>query len=75
MNDIIHKVDVERMYQHVLKIEGVKHHIENPEKLNETADYILSEFQKYGLNPRFDSFRLGLFATRLNFQILVDKEI
>jgi len=58
MNDMIHKVDVERMYQHVLKIEGIKHHIVNPEKLNETADYILSEFQQYGLNTNEQTFEV-----------------
>ncbi len=58
MNDMIHKVDVERMYQHVLKIEGIKHHIVNPEKLNKTADYILSEFQQYGLNTNEQTFEV-----------------
>jgi len=58
MNDIILKVDVERLYQHVLKIEGIKHPIENPEKLNETADYILSEFQKYGLKTNEQIFKI-----------------
>ena len=47
MNESIKKVDIERLYQHVLSVEGVKHPFVNPEKLNETADYIKSEFQKY----------------------------
>ena len=46
MNETIKKVDIERLYQHVLAIEGVKHPVVNPEKLNETADYIKSVFEK-----------------------------
>ena len=40
MRDIIEKVDVERLYQHILNIEGIKHPIIAQEKLDETADYI-----------------------------------
>ena len=58
MNDMIQKVDAERLYQHVLKIEGVRHPIVNPQKLNQTADYILSEFQKYGLNTNEQTFEV-----------------
>jgi hypothetical protein len=58
MIDSIKKVDIERLYQHVLSVEGVKHPFVNPEKLNETADYIKSEFQKYGLNTNEQSFEI-----------------
>lgn len=58
MNETIKKVDIERLYQHVLAIEGVKHPVVNPEKLNETADYIKSEFEKYGLNTNEQTFEI-----------------
>ncbi|MHA1219182.1 MAG: M28 family peptidase [Candidatus Heimdallarchaeaceae archaeon] len=58
MIDSIKKVDIERLYQHVLSVEGIKHPFVNPEKLNETADYIKSEFQKYGLNTNEQSFEI-----------------
>jgi len=58
MNESIKKVDIERLYQHVLSVEGVKHPFVNPEKLNETADYIKSEFQKYGLSTNEQSFEI-----------------
>ena len=58
MNESIKKVDIERLYQHVLSVEGVKHPFVNPEKLNETADYIKSEFQQYGLSTNEQSFKI-----------------
>ena len=58
MNDTLQKVDVERLYQHVLSIEGVKHPLIDPEKLNEAADYIKSEFQKYGLVTSEQTFEI-----------------
>ena len=58
MKEILQKVDVERLYKHILSIEGVRHHIENLQKLNDTADYILSEFQKYGLNTQEQAFEI-----------------
>ncbi|MCG3259545.1 MAG: M28 family peptidase [Candidatus Heimdallarchaeota archaeon] len=58
MIDSIKKVDIERLYQHVLSVEGIKHPFVNPEKLNETADYIKSEFQKYGLSTNEQSFEI-----------------
>ncbi len=58
MNESIKKVDIERLYQHVLSVEGVKHPVVNPEKLNETADYIRSEFEKYGLRTNEQTFEI-----------------
>ena len=58
MIDSIKKVDVERIYQHVMLIEGVKHPIVNPERLDEAADYIKSEFEKYGLNTNEQTFKI-----------------
>ena len=61
MENILEKVDIERLYQHVLKTEGIKHPIENPEKLNETADYIKSEFERYGLRTNEQEFKVDNF--------------
>ena len=58
MTNILQAVDTERLYQHVLSIEGVKHHLENPKKLNETADYIKTEFNRYGLTTNEQTFEI-----------------
>jgi acetylornithine deacetylase/succinyl-diaminopimelate desuccinylase-like protein len=47
--DVLGQVDGERIYQHVLRIHGARHPIDASEKLNETADYIHLEFERYGL--------------------------
>jgi len=61
MKDILSKVDIEKLFQHVLSIEGVKHPLVDPDKLNETADYISSEFQKYGLNTSEQTFEIDSY--------------
>jgi len=61
MRDIIEKVDVERLYQHILNIEGIKHPIIAQEKLDETADYIKNEFKKYGLKVQEQTFNIKNF--------------
>ncbi|MCK4845301.1 MAG: M28 family peptidase, partial [Candidatus Heimdallarchaeota archaeon] len=61
MENILKKVDIERLYQHILKTEGIKHPIVNPEKLNETADYIKSEFERYGLRTNEQEFKVDDF--------------
>lgn len=60
-NSIIDKVDVELLYEHVLKLEGVKHPINTPERLNEAADYIRNQFEKYCLTVTEHTFRLEEF--------------
>ena len=52
------RVDVERLYRHVLRLEGVKHPIDTPEKLREAADYIHAELVSYGLPVRFQEFQV-----------------
>ncbi len=61
MERILKEVDQEELFLHVLKLEGVKHPIESPEKLNEAADYIKSKFQEYGLETREHTFMLEGF--------------
>jgi len=56
MENTIKEVNQENLFSHVLKLEGVKHPIETPAKLNEAADYIRSKFQEYGLETREHTF-------------------
>ncbi|MCP4763024.1 MAG: M28 family peptidase [archaeon] len=58
VSKIIEKVDTEKLYQHILKLEGPKHPLDNPKELNEAADFILSEFKKYGINTNDQQFYL-----------------
>lgn len=58
---MLKQVDSEKLYQQVLRVQGVKHPIIAPEKLNETADYIKSEFEKYGLETREQKFTVDGF--------------
>ena len=60
-NSLINKVNLEYLYEHILKIEGVKHPINAPDKLNETADYIKNQFEKYGLKTTEQTFKLNEF--------------
>ncbi|MDH5733565.1 MAG: hypothetical protein OEY88_07270 [Candidatus Bathyarchaeota archaeon] len=73
---IVRKVDSEKIYQHVLRIEGTKHPIDTPEKLNDTANYIHSEFEKYGLEVNNQEFKIEDYdATFRNIEgVLGDKK-
>ncbi|MFZ5918216.1 MAG: M28 family peptidase [Chloroflexota bacterium] len=59
LKEILQRVDTERLYQHVLRLEGVRHPIDTPEKLKEAADYIYAEMESYGLPVRAQAFRLA----------------
>ncbi len=61
MADVVDQVDGERLYQHVLRLQGVKHPIDAPEKLNEAADYVGSEFERCGLVSHDQSFSIPGF--------------
>lgn len=75
MNEIITQVDSERIYQHILKLEGPKHPIDTPEKLNEAADYILEKFEQYGLQVREQEFKVeGFDATFRNVEGWIGEE-
>jgi hypothetical protein len=49
-------VDVERLYRHVLKLEGERHPVNTPEALLAAADYIASELRSYGASVRRQLF-------------------
>jgi len=66
---ILTKVDVERIYQHVLNLEGIKHPIDTPDKLKQAADYISAEMKGYGLPVRAQEFKIdGWDDTFLNIE-------
>jgi hypothetical protein len=54
-------VEVEKIYQHVLNTEGEKHPLYSPEKMEECADYILSELKSYGFETTVHEFRVDGF--------------
>lgn len=58
LDAILARVDIERIYQHVLKLEGIKHPIDSPDKLREAGDAIYAELASYGLPVRAQAFRL-----------------
>lgn len=54
-------VEIEKLYKHILEIEGVKHALDAPEKLNQVADYIGNEFRSYGLEVSEQTFKIDDF--------------
>ncbi|MHA1481081.1 MAG: M28 family peptidase, partial [Candidatus Thorarchaeota archaeon] len=55
------QVETENIFQHILKTEGEKHPLYSLEKLEECADYILSEFESYGLATNVHEFKVDGF--------------
>lgn len=54
-------MDTERLYKHILKTEGEKHPLHSPERMEACADYILKEFESYGLNTSVHEFEVEGF--------------
>lgn len=52
----IDSVDIERLYRHVLKLEGERHPVNTPEALLAAADYITTELHSYGVAVRRQLF-------------------
>ena len=61
VTNILNQVDGERIYEHVLKLQGTRHLIDAPRELSEAADYLHSEFERYGLVSREQTFRVPSF--------------
>ncbi len=59
--ETIKEVETQRIYHHILKIEGPRHPIDTLDKLDEAADYILSEFRKSGLRVNEQRFNIEDF--------------
>ncbi|MHA1979423.1 MAG: M28 family peptidase [Candidatus Hodarchaeales archaeon] len=56
------KINVENLYKHVYKLEGYRHPLRSIKRLEETADYILDEFTRYGLDTREQYFSIEGFS-------------
>jgi len=75
LEEIIEHIDEENLYRHVLNIEGIRHPLDNNEFLNETADYIKSEFEDYGLKTKEHIFQLdGIKLPFRNIEGLIGTE-
>ena len=61
IEEIVSLVDSEELYTHILNVEGEKHPIDSPDKMEEAADYILSKFKEYGLSTNEQWFRIDDF--------------
>jgi hypothetical protein len=59
--DVLDQVDGERIYQHVLRIQGTRHPLDASVKLSDTADYLRLEFERYGLIPHDQIFTVPGF--------------
>jgi hypothetical protein len=70
--NVVGEVDGQRIYKHVMKLEGAKHPIASPQKLNQAADYILSELKQYGLATSEQKFKVpGFDGTFWNVEGLI----
>ncbi len=61
MESLWNEVETENIFQHILNTEGEKHPLYSPEKLEECADYILSELKSYGLATEVHEFKVDGF--------------
>jgi hypothetical protein len=52
LDELIGCVDVERLYRHVLQLEGERHPLTAPQGLAAAADYIEARLRDYGVNVR-----------------------
>ena len=69
IENTIKKVKIKNLQKYILKIEGPRHPIDNLDKLNDVANYILSEFEAYGLNTNEQRFDLsGVEGTFRNIE-------
>ena len=62
LKQLFDQVDVERLYQHVLNLEGERHPLSAPENLKAAADYIFAELERYGVSVRRQTFQVKGFA-------------
>lgn len=63
------QVDIERLYRHVLRLEGERHPIRSPQQLDAAADAILAELKSYGMDVRVHEFQVSGFpATFRNIE-------
>lgn len=48
---------IDRLYNHVLQLEGIRHHRTDPQRLNKTAEYIKHELESYGVKTSEQTFQ------------------
>ncbi|WP_371804316.1 M28 family peptidase [Candidatus Lokiarchaeum ossiferum] len=58
---LMEKVDIENLYQHVLRLEGIRHPIQHSQHLKKSQDYIYDTMKSYGLQIIQQSFHLKPF--------------
>jgi hypothetical protein len=61
VGEIISLVDIERLYQHVLRLEGVRHPVQDPKGLDKAANYIKEQMGSHGIDVREQTFTLEGF--------------
>jgi hypothetical protein len=61
LSEILERVDAERLYQHVARLEGVRHPLDTPQALDVAADYLHTEMASYGIGVREQVFRVDGF--------------
>lgn len=62
LSEILNRVDPERLYRHVARLEGVRHPIDTPHALNAAADYLRAELASYGVSAREQVFHVDGFT-------------
>ncbi|MHA2364818.1 MAG: M28 family peptidase [Candidatus Hodarchaeales archaeon] len=73
--DIINQIDIERIYKHILNLEGIRHPVTNVEGLNQAADYITNELNSYGLKTVESPFNLdGLDLSFTNIEGVINEK-
>ncbi|MBD3190674.1 MAG: M28 family peptidase [Candidatus Heimdallarchaeota archaeon] len=73
INSVIKNVQAENLYKHVLETEGIRHPLETLEKLEETAQYLLTLFENIGLVTREHFFEVeGFNYSFRNIEGLLD---
>jgi hypothetical protein len=58
VNQLLRKVDVERLYKHVLELEGPRHPLNSIDELDQSADYILSQMESSGIAATLQEFKV-----------------
>ncbi|TFF98816.1 MAG: M28 family peptidase [Promethearchaeota archaeon] len=61
MEDIIKKVNIKKLYEHILRLEGNRHPASDLNNLNKAADYIASKLETYGLITTQQEFKIKGF--------------
>jgi hypothetical protein len=61
IDDIITKASTERLYKHVLANEAIRHPLVSPDRLDQSAEYIQSELERYGIRTNKQEFRIAGF--------------